>query len=242
MAEPEVIPLATRGYWEDWYRDRVVRNGDPSAVPEDDLFEWLAGSDASDGGALWRAILTLPRSARVLELGCGVSRLSERMWLAGFRRVLALDFTPISVRVMRARADALGAPPDQLRYEVADVLRLDDALVPPGAFDVVIDKGLLDVLLNANDQVRWWRRCGSRGRCGYDDAKSRADARDALRAAARALAPGGVMLALSYEPPSGRSTFFADAACGWRFRKPPMEDGRGNYLYELEKTAEGDGG
>ena len=111
VAPGEPVPLATRAYWDDWYASKLAEEdaGDTPALE----FEWLAGvggedehgdEDASDGDALWSVIDATPRSSRVLELGCGVSRLAERMCDAGFERVDAIDFSDAPIAIMRARA------------------------------------------------------------------------------------------------------------------------------------------
>ena len=111
VAPGEPVPLATRAYWDDWYASKLAEEdaGDMTALE----FEWLAGvggedehedEDADDGGTLWSVMNATPRSSRVLELGCGVSRLAERMCDAGFERVDAIDFSDAPIAIMRARA------------------------------------------------------------------------------------------------------------------------------------------
>ena len=106
----------------------------------------------------------------------------------------------------------------------------------------------MDVLLNAHDQERWHERLrrdaallksnANRVECRYDGATSRADARAALRNVARLLRPNGAFAVLSYEPPAGRSAFFEAPELGFRHRAGyPIEDGRGNTLFVLEKAA-----
>ena len=176
VAPGEPVPLATRAYWDDWYASKLAEEdaGDTPALE----FEWLAGvggedehgdEDASDGDALWSVIDATPRSSRVLELGCGVSRLAERMCDAGFERVDAIDFSDAPIAIMRARAasrrgskyarDAFDekkkASPS---YAVADARELDASIYPARSYDLITDKGLLDVLLNAHDQERWHER------------------------------------------------------------------------------------
>ena len=183
--QPEVIPLATLKYWDDWYKDRILKddevparvvgsgegidvlegaasanhdnNDDDDDDDDDEVFEWLAGTGVEGGGALWRRLMSLPRDSRVLELGCGVSLIAERMAAEEGFTVQACDFSHIPIDIMRRRAKERNIPPDRLRYDVADVLTLDETF-PAQSFDVVVDKGLLDVLLNAHDQVELWRR------------------------------------------------------------------------------------
>ena len=266
VAPGEPVPLATRAYWDDWYASKIAEEGagDMSALE----FEWLAGvggedehgDDADDGGPLWSVIDATPRSSRVLELGCGVSRLAERMCDAGFERVEAIDFSDAPIAVMRARAasrrdrgarDASSKTKTKTvspAYAVADALELDAATYPASSYDLITDKGLMDVLLNAHDQERWHERLrrdtasyvstANRPECRYDGATSRADARAALRNVARLLRPNGAFAVLSYEPPAGRSAFFEAPELGFRHRAGyPIEDGEGNTLFVLEKAA-----
>lgn len=267
VAPGEPVPLATRAYWDDWYASKLAEEdaGDTPALE----FEWLAGvggedehgdADASDGGALWSVIDATPRSSRVLELGCGVSRLAERMCDAGFERVDAIDFSDAPIAIMRARAASRRGSPSARdafdekkraspRYAIGDVrfLELDAATYPARSYDLITDKGLMDVLLNAHDQERWHERlnvgdgCHLR-RCRYDGEKSRADAAKALRNVSRLLKPDGAFAVLSYEPPEGRSAIFEAPELGFRYRSGyPIEDGRGNTLFVLEKNAEARG-
>lgn len=263
VAPGEPVPLATRAYWDDWYASKLAEEdaGDTPALE----FEWLAGvggedehgdEDASDGDALWSVIDATPRSSRVLELGCGVSRLAERMCDAGFERVDAIDFSDAPIAIMRARATsrrgskyALSSSFDEKKkaspsYAVADARELDASIYPARSYDLITDKGLLDVLLNAHDQERWHERLRvgdnkSIHRCRYDGVASRADANKALRNVSRLLKPNGLFAVLSYEPPQGRSAFFEAPELQFRCRSGyPIEDGKGNTLFVLEKKAE----
>src|SRR5262245_31899876 len=70
----------------------------------------------------------------ILELGCGVGRLSRYLAQHGLRAT-GVDFSPIAIEKARARVAADDAKPEFL---VADVTRLD---VLEGPFDVSFDVG-----------------------------------------------------------------------------------------------------
>ena len=185
----EPVPLATRAYWDDWYASKLADEAD---VPGEALeFEWLDGvggdGDENDEkvGAMWSVIASMPRSSKVLELGCGVSRLAERMCDAGFAHVDAVDFSESPIAIMNARAACRDAGEMQnsaqnstenktkrnsAAYAVADVLHLDRTKYPPETYHLITDKGLMDVILNAHDQEVWFERCQLERKKDTDDA------------------------------------------------------------------------
>ena len=57
-----------------------------------------------------------------------------------------------------------------------------------------------------------------------------------MRNVARLLRPNGAFAVLTYEPPAGRSAFFEAPELGFTHRAGyPIEDGKGNTLFVLEK-------
>ncbi len=121
---------------------------------------------------LWRSEAALlekhvPRSARVLELGCGAARVSVGMVKAGWTDLLATDFSPDMVEAARAVVESAGVG-SGVRCEVADATALPYA---DASFDAAVFafNGLLMIP-------------------GRDRRKA------AMREIARVLRPGGVFL------------------------------------------------
>uniref|UniRef100_A0A0D3FUY4 Methyltransferase type 11 domain-containing protein n=1 Tax=Oryza barthii TaxID=65489 RepID=A0A0D3FUY4_9ORYZ len=114
-----------------------------------DSFEWYAewedlrapllsllhgcGGGAEGGGG--------GKAPEILVPGCGSSVLSERLYDAGFRRVTNVDFSRVLVADM-LRRHARARP--EMRWRVMD---MTDMQFTDGSFDVILDKGGLDALM-----------------------------------------------------------------------------------------------
>ncbi|XP_064241204.1 EEF1A lysine methyltransferase 4-like, partial [Passer domesticus] len=77
---------------------------------------------------------------RILVLGCGNSALSHDLHELGYTDVTSIDFSPACIAAMRARH----ARCPGLRWAVMDIRAL---AFPDASFDVVLEKGTLDVLM-----------------------------------------------------------------------------------------------
>ncbi|KAI5349839.1 hypothetical protein L3X38_002730 [Prunus dulcis] len=103
----------------------------------DDAFEWYA-----EWSELRNPLLShLPPQPQILVPGCGSSRLSEHLYDAGFNSITNIDFSKVAIsdclrRNVRLRPD--------MRWRVMDMtaMQFEDE-----AFDVVVDKGGLDALM-----------------------------------------------------------------------------------------------
>ena len=144
-------------------------------------------------------------------LGPGTSRLSEQLWAAGggALSVTSVDISPTVVARMAARAAAAGcrgnpsggvgpggaggpgggspnAGAGVMRWDVGDMLALPYA---DGAFDFVVEKGTLDVLMT--DVASPWAvppAAAARMGCAVDEAF-------------RVLAPAGRLLSITFASP-----------------------------------------
>ncbi|KAG1655286.1 hypothetical protein FOA52_007982 [Chlamydomonas sp. UWO 241] len=125
----------------------------------------------------------VPRDARVLQVGVGTSGLQEDMvCIGGFSSVTNIDISGIAIKKMRQ----LHAHISELRYQVADVRDMSE--FPGRSFDAVIDKGTLDAIM-----------CGG---------SSASNAHAMIEECARVLAPGGVMVVITFGDPISRLAHF----------------------------------
>eukprot|EP00968_Pinguiococcus_pyrenoidosus_P012599 scaffold1111_cov253-Pinguiococcus_pyrenoidosus.AAC.4 len=145
-------------------------------------------------GKYWRGDLrhgTLPKllpltsvdTLRVLELGCGQSALSAKLYDADVSKdIVAVDFSPKAIEFCK---DNFARP--GVAYEVADARELSEDL---GTFDVVLDKGTID--------ANW---CSAGGEKGIAEISA---------SVYRALRPNGVFLSLSFTAPDYLVPFHRD--------------------------------
>ncbi|KAF0892710.1 hypothetical protein E2562_017684 [Oryza meyeriana var. granulata] len=96
------------------------------------LLSLLRGCGAEAGGG---------KGPEILVPGCGSSVLSERLYDAGFCRVTNVDFSRVLVADM-LRRHARARP--EMRWRVMD---MTDMQFTDGSFDVILDKGGLDALM-----------------------------------------------------------------------------------------------
>ncbi|XP_031263405.1 eEF1A lysine and N-terminal methyltransferase-like [Pistacia vera] len=104
----------------------------------DDSFEWYAEWPQLRGPLL---SLLGPPSAQILVPGCGNSRLSEHLYDAGFHGITNIDFSKVVISDMLRRN--VRDRPD-MRWRVMDMTNMQ---FTDESFDVVLDKGGLDALM-----------------------------------------------------------------------------------------------
>ncbi|KAG0456449.1 hypothetical protein HPP92_024237 [Vanilla planifolia] len=118
-----------------------------------DSFEWYAEWPSIKGLLLGElSALTSaategngkPKSPQVLVPGCGSSRLSEHIYDAGFHQITNIDFSKVVISDM-LRRNVRSRP--EMRWRVMD---MTDMQFREESFDVVLDKGALDALMEPN--------------------------------------------------------------------------------------------
>ncbi|XP_044500497.1 eEF1A lysine and N-terminal methyltransferase [Mangifera indica] len=104
----------------------------------DDSFEWYA-----EWPPLRDPLISLlgPHSVQILVPGCGNSRLSEHLYDAGFHGITNIDFSKVVISDMLRRN--VRDRPD-MRWRVMDMTNMQ---FTDESFDVVLDKGGLDALM-----------------------------------------------------------------------------------------------
>lgn len=192
----------SKDYWEYRFKPKAAGGGG------DEDFEWLA----SWGDLSGIVQLVIPdKTAKVLLVGCGSSRLGRDMARAGYSNVIQSDYSLACVEAMReAHADEF---PDMV-FAVADMLRLPADLrasgllggaasEAPGAasseagaagqlFDAVIDKAAMDAMLAGKGDV--WD----------PPADLLEQAHAVCKGTTEVLRPGGVYLQVSFAQPHFR--------------------------------------
>jgi len=112
---------------------------------EEGHYEWIA--EYSELQALI-ARACPEKTSRILMLGSGTSRLPEQLYDDGYREVVNVDISQVAIDKMKSRNDQLRSGMESHVASVADLSRFRD-----GHFDLVIDKGTLDSVACARQNL-----------------------------------------------------------------------------------------
>ncbi|KAI5059705.1 hypothetical protein GOP47_0026024 [Adiantum capillus-veneris] len=120
----------------------------------------------------------IPKTSRVLMVGCGNAILSEDMVQDGYQEIVNVDISSVVIEAMQKKYKDF----PQLKYMTMDVR--DMSSFADHEFDFVIDKGMLDSLM-----------CGS---------SAQLSAAKMLEEVRRVLKPGGGYMLITYGDPRVR--------------------------------------
>lgn len=115
----------TTAHWDEFFQRRQQKP-----------YEWV-----SEWPQLQEKLLEMCKGKRVLVTGCGNSELSSSLYDAGVTDITNVDFSKTAIREMLTKN--LRQRP-AMKWQVADITKA----LPQGPFDVVLDKGTLDSVLN----------------------------------------------------------------------------------------------
>ncbi len=119
-------------YWE----ERYTRRPEP--------FDWYqVYSGVKD-------IITqyMSKTDKILNIGCGNSKLSEEMYEDGYEDITNIDY---STKVITQMEEYYKDKCPKMKFEVMDVLDLKE--IQNGEYDTIIDKGCLDCILCGDNSV-----------------------------------------------------------------------------------------
>lgn len=150
-------------------------------------FEWL--TDFEGLKATLEGVYKLCKHhSPVLSIGCGTSRLGERLLDLNFKDVHEIDISPTLIAHRKAAKNGV-------KYDCCDCRTLSH-FRPESHYYLIIDKGTIDALL-----------CGENGRN---------DVTRTVSEVYKALQPGGVFVCVSHAAPESRLDLFEGR--GWSVR------------------------
>jgi len=153
---------------------------------------------------------SIPKTSKVLNIGCGNSLMSEQMVEDGYSDITNIDFSEIAIRIMNKRTK-LEPKWNKLIYLHMDAAKLD---FPNESFDAIIDKGTIDAQL-----------------CAKLTAKENITAM--VDEAFRVLKPGGVFFVVSFYKDLG-IMFFTKKGYAWSITPRLLSDFP-HYSYVIRK-------
>ncbi|KAF9778306.1 S-adenosyl-L-methionine-dependent methyltransferase [Thelephora terrestris] len=190
----------SKDYWDHRYTQES----------DDGSFDWF--KSYSDISHIIRELIP-DKSARILMLGCGNSKLSEEMYDDGFRNIT--NYSPVVIEQMQRRHQA-SRP--EMEWVVADVRELPfDA----GTFDIALDKGTMDAMMTTKGDI--WEPPEQ----VIQDCNREVD--DALRV----LRPTGLFLYLTFGQPHFRKRYLSKPATQLEVRQ--LGEAFHYYFYILRR-------
>lgn len=154
----------------------------------------------------------------VLELGCGNSQLCEELYKEGITEMTCIDISSVAVEKMQKRLLTKG-------YKDIKVLQADmlDLSFTDESFDVVIEKGTMDVLfVDSGDP--WNPR---------PETVNKVMAM--LQGVHRVLKPNGIFISITFGQPHFRRPLFDAPEFTWSIEWSTFGDGFHYFFYILRK-------
>uniref|UniRef100_A0A803LP06 EEF1A lysine methyltransferase 4 n=1 Tax=Chenopodium quinoa TaxID=63459 RepID=A0A803LP06_CHEQI len=204
--EDTVAPSSVLTYLDPLYwNDRFAK---------EEHYEWL-----KDYSHFRHLILeNIQPNSSVLELGCGNSQLSDEMYKNGIKNITCTDLSPIAVEKVQKRL--LLKEFKEIKAMVADMLDLPFA---DDSFDVVIEKGTMDVLfVDSGDP---WN----------PKAETVSKVMAMLQGIHRVLKPNGIYISISFGQPHFRRPLFEAPDFTWSMKWSTFGDGFHYFFYTLKK-------
>ncbi|KAI5661004.1 hypothetical protein M9H77_20327 [Catharanthus roseus] len=204
--KPDVLPLSASAYLDPQYWDE--------RFAQEDHYEWF-----KDYTHFRHLILQhMKPHSSVLELGCGNSQLCEELYKDGITELTCIDLSAVAVEKMKRKLLSKGY--QEIRALVADMLDL-----PFGneSFDVIVEKGTMDVLfVDSGDP---WN----------PKPETVEKVMAMLQQAHRVLKPDGIFISITFGQPHFRHPFFKAPEFTWSVEWKTFGDGFHYFVYVLKK-------
>ncbi len=102
-------------------------------------FEWY--QQYGNLKAFLLPILQKYKNPKILNIGCGNSKISEELYKEGFKNITNIDYSSVVINQMQIQ---YSSDFESMKFIEMDACDMD---FENGSFDVVIDKGTLDSIL-----------------------------------------------------------------------------------------------
>ncbi|KAG2705574.1 hypothetical protein I3843_05G053200 [Carya illinoinensis] len=160
----------------------------------------------------------LKPNSTVLELGCGNSQLCEELYKDGITETTCIDLSAVAVEKMQRRLALKG-------YKEIKVLQADMLDLPfsDGCFDVIIEKGTMDVLF-VDSRDPW-----------NPPPATVTKVMATLKGVHRVLKPDGIFISISFGQPHFRRPLFDAPEFTWSVEWSTFGDGFHYFFYVLKK-------
>ena len=194
-------------WWDDEYKK----------CSKDDVYEWFTGS--RDAGFIDRVIACLPASCpspRIINLGCGISRIQDALYDAGYKDITNVDVSPTCIELMQ-KSDTRG-----MSWAVVDLMKTFP--YDSESFDFALDKGTLDALII--DRADKWE---------IDDDVYETAAKY-FREVSRCLRPGGVFVQITFGQPHFRRRLFERDEFHWTVQVEELAPTHSFHFYIYKCT------
>jgi SAM-dependent methyltransferase len=172
----------------DWWE------GEYQKCNKEDSYEWY--TSPSDRAFVHTLLSLIPKTTRgIINFGCGISRLQNALFDAGFHGITNVDISPTCIDLMKG-SDTRG-----MKWEICNML--EPFPYASDSFDLALDKASLDAIIL--DGADHWEI--------EEDVYQ--TAATYFREVSRVLTPGGVFLQISFGQPHFRRRLFEREEFHW---------------------------
>eukprot|EP01112_Ceratiomyxa_fruticulosa_P010058 TRINITY_DN2644_c0_g1_i2.p1 TRINITY_DN2644_c0_g1~~TRINITY_DN2644_c0_g1_i2.p1 ORF type:complete len:206 (+),score=38.36 TRINITY_DN2644_c0_g1_i2:634-1251(+) len=155
-------------------------------------------------------------SDRMLHIGCGNSKLSEDLYLGGFKQIVNIDFSDTVIKDMEERYKNY----PEMKWEVMDMLNMS---YEAESFDIVLDKGTMDAL--SCEQINQWE---------IPDLVAE-DCDKMCTEISRVLKPNGKYIQITFGQPHFRKKLLEKPKYGWDLKTITIGDFFHYFVYIMTK-------
>lgn len=186
-------------YWNDRYKD-------------EESFEWFC-----DYGKFKEILCNhIKPTDCIVNLGCGNSKMSELMYLDGFKNLINIDYSETLIELMRDRCK---------KYKEMSWLTMDinNLQFEANSIDIIIEKGTLDSLLV--DESDPWNMTK----------ENQVKINNILKNISKILKPNGLFISITFAQPHFRVPIYANHDYNWSIKEFTIGETFHYFVYVMKK-------